>query len=112
MLVQGSTVVPVQTDEGVTRKMLGRGGTLMMTEVAFEKGAVGAIHAHPHEQISYVLQGSFHFHLNGSTYTVSKGDSIYIPSDAPHGVTALEDDSIILDIFTPQREDFLKGSTI
>lgn len=106
MFVKGNTVVPVEAGEGVQRKLLSRGGGLMMTEVTFEKGAVGAIHSHPHEQISYIVQGSFEFNLNGQMQVVKTGDSIYVPSDTPHGVIALEDQSIILDVFTPQREDF------
>ncbi|MFJ5624135.1 cupin domain-containing protein [Peribacillus loiseleuriae] len=79
----------------------------MMTEVSFQKDAIGAIHSHPHEQVSYIVQGSFEFHLDGKVQEVAKGDSIYIPSNALHGVKALEDHSIILDVFTPQRKDFL-----
>lgn len=106
MFVQGNAVVPVEAGDGVKRKLLSRGGGLMMTEVTFEKGAIGAIHSHPHEQISYIVRGSFEFNLNGNLQVVKTGDSIYVPSDIPHGVIALEDKSIILDVFTPQREDF------
>jgi quercetin dioxygenase-like cupin family protein len=94
--------------EGATRKILGRGGTMMMVEVTFKKGAEGAIHKHVHEQVSYIVEGSFEFNLNGDKRIVKKGDSIYIPSDVLHGVISLEENSIILDVFTPQREDFLK----
>ncbi|NHM31390.1 cupin domain-containing protein [Neobacillus terrae] len=107
MFVQGNQVQPVEAGEGAVRKLLGRGGSLMMAEVAFEKNAVGAIHSHPHEQISYIVQGSFEFNLDGDIQIVRKGDSIYIPSNIKHGVKALDDDSIILDVFTPQREDFV-----
>lgn len=106
MFVQGNQVVPVEAEKGVKRKLLSRGGGLMMTEVTFEKGAIGSIHSHPHEQISYIVQGSFEFHLNGELQVLKKGDSIYVPSDTLHGVVALEEESIILDVFTPQREDF------
>ncbi|WP_134702294.1 cupin domain-containing protein [Ammoniphilus sp. YIM 78166] len=106
MFVDGNLVQPVEAESGVKRKLMSRGGTLMMTEVTFEKGAVGALHAHPHEQISYIVQGSFEFHLEGQVQIVKKGDSIYVPSNQTHGVTALEEQSIILDVFTPQREEF------
>ncbi|WP_373408529.1 cupin domain-containing protein [Bacillus sp. OV166] len=55
-----------------------------------------------------MVQGSFDFTLDGKVQRVDKGDSIYIPSNTFHGVKALEAESIILDIFTPQRDDFLK----
>ncbi|WP_245947302.1 cupin domain-containing protein [Bacillus taeanensis] len=107
MFVSGQTVPPVKADEGVERKLLTRGGGLMMTEVTFEKNAVGAVHSHPHEQISYIVEGVFQFNLNGQIHIVKKGDSVYVPSNTSHGVKALEHHSIILDVFTPQREDFI-----
>lgn len=94
--------------EGVTRKLLGRGGNLMLVEVTFKKGAVGVLHAHSHEQVSYIANGSFEFEINGEIMLITKGDSVYIPPNNPHGTLSLEENSIIVDIFTPQREDFLE----
>ncbi len=94
--------------EGVTRKILSRGGKLMMVEVTAKKGSLGPIHGHPHEQTSYIVKGSFKFNLDGEEKLLEKGDSVYIPPNVDHGCIALEDDSVILDVFTPQREDFLK----
>jgi quercetin dioxygenase-like cupin family protein len=108
MFTFGDQVEAVPTEEGVTRKVLGYGGSLMMAEITFEKDAVGSIHAHSHEQITYVIQGSFEFNIDGQLQKVGKGDSIYIPSNALHGVKALEDNSMLVDVFTPQRLDFLK----
>ena len=108
MFIYGDQVEAVATEEGVARKLLSHDGSLMMTEVTFRKDAVGSIHSHPHEQVSYIIQGSFEFNLEGEIQTVVKGDSIYVPSDVLHGVKALEENSVILDVFTPQREDFLK----
>ncbi|WP_237389723.1 cupin domain-containing protein [Bacillus sp. USDA818B3_A] len=107
MIFFGKNEQIVDAGEGVKRKLLGRGGTLMMAEVSFQKEAIGAIHSHPHEQVSYIVQGSFEFHLDGKVQRVVKGDSVYVPSNTLHGVKALEDNSIILDVFTPQREDFV-----
>lgn len=92
--------------EGVSRKILGRGGNMMMVEVTFKKDAVGSPHKHIHEQVSYIAGGSFEFIVEGEKQVVRQGDSIYIPSNAGHGCRALED-SVIVDVFTPQREDFL-----
>ncbi|KKK33592.1 hypothetical protein WQ57_23530 [Mesobacillus campisalis] len=107
MFVLGKEVHSVLADEGVTRKMLGHGGSQMMVEVTFKEGAIGSMHSHHHEQVSYIIDGSFEFNLAGDIRTVAKGDSIYIPANTLHGVKALEENSVILDVFTPQREDFL-----
>lgn len=91
--------------EGVVLKVVSYGGGLMMTEVTFEKGVSLPVHAHVHEQITYIAKGSFEFTLGEETKVVKQGDSIYIPGNMPHSVTALED-AVAVDAFTPQREDF------
>ncbi len=106
MIVINSKIEEEFLDEGVSRKIIARGGKMMMVEVKFKKGAKGMVHSHPHEQVSYIHSGVFEFELNGKRKKVVAGDSIFIASGVPHGVVALED-SIIVDVFTPQREDFL-----
>lgn len=91
---------------GVRRRILATGGTMMTVEFHFAQGAVGALHSHPHEQIGYVVSGRFAFTLEGQTRTLEVGDSYYVPSGAVHGAEALEE-GVLLDVFTPQRQDFL-----
>lgn len=92
---------------GVSRKILAHSENLMAVEVEFEKGAVGALHKHEHEQISYVLKGSFKVTINGEESILNVGDTYYTAPNEEHGVIALED-GVLLDIFTPERKDFLK----
>ena len=91
---------------GVKRRILAHGDALMQVEVHFEKGAVGAMHTHPHSQLTYVLKGSFEFTVNGETKIVNQGDTLYKTPGIPHGCRCLEK-GILLDTFTPPREDFL-----
>ena len=92
---------------GVSRKILSYNDQLMSVEVHFEKGAIGAVHTHPHVQISYVLEGSFEATIGGETKIIKKGDTYITEPDVPHGVVCLEAGTL-LDIFTPMRADFLK----
>lgn len=108
MLVKNSEVKAIEVGDGVERKVLASGGKMMTVEVKFRKGAVGALHSHPHEQIGYVVYGSFEFETEGKKEIIRAGDTYYVKPDEVHGVVALED-SAIIDVFTPQREDFLKG---
>lgn len=94
-------------EPGVRRRILNAGEALMMMEVHFEQGAEGYEHSHPHEQMSYCLKGSFLFRIDGVEQRVSQGEAVVIPSDAKHGVTALEEGSALLDAFTPLRLDLL-----
>ncbi len=108
MIINNESTKSKQLDEKVSRKILGTCGSLMMVEVIFKKGGVGEVHAHEgHEQISYIVKGSFEIVVGEEKKIVNEGDSFYAGFDVPHGVTALED-SIILDVFTPIREDFLE----
>ena len=77
-----------------------------MCEITFEKGAKGNFHSHKHLQITYIAKGSFEFTIDGETKIVNQGDSVYMPSNAVHGVTCLEE-GILVDVFNPMREDFV-----
>ncbi len=93
--------------EGVIRRILAYNDGLMCVENTFETGAVGALHSHPHTQITYVVSGKFSFTIDGQTKIVTKGDTMLKEDGVVHGCTCLEA-GILLDIFTPMREDFVK----
>ncbi|QUH26824.1 cupin domain-containing protein [Serpentinicella alkaliphila] len=92
--------------EGIRRKILAYGEELMAVEVHFNKDAIGTIHSHPHTQLTYVLEGEFEFEINGIKQTVKKGDTLYKMSNQVHGCLCTKN-GILLDIFTPYREDFI-----
>ncbi|MBR5545597.1 MAG: cupin domain-containing protein [Clostridia bacterium] len=92
---------------GVSRKVLAHNDQLMIVEVRFEKGGVGSMHTHPHLQSTYVQSGRFVFTIDGVEHEVAQGDTIAFASDVPHGTVCLEA-GVLVDIFNPMREDFLK----
>ncbi len=98
--------LPQSGGEGVTRRILAYTDSLMCVENTFETGAVGALHSHPHTQITYVAEGVFAFTIDGETRTVRKGDTMLKENGVVHGCTCLEA-GVLLDIFTPMREDFV-----
>ena len=91
---------------GVSRKVLAYTPEIMMVEVRFEKGGVGAMHTHPHVQSTYVKSGAFRFTIDGEDVVVREGDTIAFPSNIPHGTVCLEA-GILVDVFTPMRADFV-----
>ena len=107
MVVKYEAVVGQDIGGGITRRILAHNGNMMIVEAVFKKGAVGTAHRHPHEQVSYILSGSFQYTMEEEVYELKRGDTYYVPPGVLHGATALED-AVILDIFTPQREDFLE----
>jgi quercetin dioxygenase-like cupin family protein len=91
---------------GSRRRVLLHTPELMQVEFAFDAGAVGAPHSHPHVQASYVAEGRFEVTIDGTTTTIDAGGSFIVPSGLTHGVKALAAGRLI-DCFAPARQDFL-----
>ena len=103
----GEEIKAETVGEGVTRKVLAHNDNLMVCEVSFKKGSIGAMHHHPHTQSTYVKSGVFEFTIDGVKKIVREGDTMYKQSEVVHGCVCLED-GVLIDIFTPERKDFLK----
>ena len=106
-IVKNAETRALDLGEGVSRKILASGGGLMTVQFDFAPGAIGYLHTHPHEQVGYVVKGRFEITLADEKTIIEPGDTYYVPPGVEHGVVALEE-GILLDVFTPQREDFLK----
>ena len=108
MFTENKTVSPTDLGGGVKRKILSYRNNLMTVELTFPKGATGAKHSHPHEQIGYIVSGSLIYQEEGQEDKIlHTGDTYYVAPNIVHGVEILEDTKL-LDIFTPMREDFLR----
>ena len=92
--------------EGITRRIMGYDESIMMVECSFEKGAIGALHVHPHVQTSYIASGKFEVTIGDEKNILHAGDGFYVAPDVSHGCLCIEAGSII-DIFNPVRKDFL-----
>jgi quercetin dioxygenase-like cupin family protein len=107
MVTENHQAIIQVINDKVTRRILSYSDQLMTCEMTFKKGGIGAPHTHVHEQISYVVSGAFEYEEAGVKRLVKRGDTFYVAPNVEHGVIALED-GILLDIFTPKRDDFLK----
>ncbi|AXR07288.1 cupin domain-containing protein [Salinimonas sediminis] len=92
---------------GLKRQMLGYNHELMAVKIWFDKGAQGYTHKHRHSQVTYVLEGEFHFTIGEETTVLKAGDSCLIPPHVDHGAIC-HTGGILIDTFSPAREDFLK----
>ena len=88
MIFLRSDAKPVEMFPGVTRRTLAYDQDLLLAEFTYEKGARAPLHRHPHEQITYVVEGRLN--IAGIPTLVEKGDSYLIPSNVEHGQFALE----------------------
>ena len=83
------------------------GERLMICRLRFDPHVVTAVHAHPHEQMTIVERGRVRFTIDGHDRIAETGDVLHFPSNIPHGATILDQETVLVDIFSPVREDFL-----
>jgi quercetin dioxygenase-like cupin family protein len=93
--------------EGIERQMV-VGENLMICRFRFAPFLVTPEHDHPHEQMSIVVSGRIRFFIEGVERIAGPGDVLHFPSNCWHGATMMDEEVVLLDIFTPVREDFLK----
>ncbi len=74
-------------------------------EVVIAPGTVLPLHQHPHEQITYVLEGTIEFTIGDQTDVLKPGAVALIPPNAIHGGRAITAARLI-DVFAPVREDY------
>ncbi len=92
--------------EGIERQMF-VGKEVMICRFRFAPFLVTPEHRHPHEQMSLVISGRLRFFVEGEERIASPGDVLHFPPDCLHGATMMEEEVVLIDIFTPLREDFL-----
>ncbi|MGB8951749.1 MAG: cupin domain-containing protein [Candidatus Aminicenantales bacterium] len=92
--------------EGVHFKTLAFGEKTHLTEFHLEKGSIIPMHTHFHEQTGYLVSGHMKFVIAGERFDAQPGDGWNISGNIEHGVEVLED-SVVIEIFSPAREDYL-----
>ncbi len=93
--------------EGVRLRTLVHGQKMSLVEFYIKKGTKVPIHSHPHEQAGYLVSGRLLFIIEEKGHEAEPGSSWYVPSNVKHGAEALED-TIIIEVFSPPREDYMK----
>lgn len=102
------TKVPIENpSEGIQRQMI-VGENIMICRFKFVPFLVTPAHRHPHEQMTMVMQGKVKFIIGEEERIVSAGDVLHFPPNSWHGATMLDEEVVLIDIFSPIREDFLK----
>lgn len=97
----------VKPEPGVLRQVLAHNPELMLVRHTYEKGWKGARHSHPQRQMMYVVSGYIRLQAKTKSWKLRPGDSIIIEGGVEHETAAL-DNSEVLDIFMPFREDYVK----
>ncbi len=92
-------------EPGLRRQVMSYGPSIMLVRHTMLQGWVGARHSHPHEQLVYIVRGRIRFQHPGGVFDAGPGDSFLVSGNVEHQASALED-SEVLDIFTPMRQDY------
>ncbi len=97
------------TPDGGRRRILSHAPNLMLVELAFDANVTTWLHSHPHEQITYVIDGEIECLIENETpKRLRAGESVYFPANVKHHIRTLTDARLV-DCFTPAREDFLQA---
>ena len=96
--------------KGVSLDSLAIGEKSMVTKMNYVKGNFATTHQHPHEQCGYVISGEYRLKVEMPEENIDillhAGDSYAIPGNTPHSFEVIEGGEVV-DVFTPQREDYL-----
>lgn len=88
------------------------GERLTLAVVEIEPGATLPKHQHANEQLGMVIQGALVFRVGDETKTVEPGGVWRIGSQIPHTVTGGAEGAVVIDIFSPAREDWVEREQV
>ncbi len=104
-LAQG---IPRKLADGLeTRIFPGENAMLSVVRIAAHKS--GQVHSHPQEQWGVLLEGDGVRIQDGEEHDVGVGDFWRTPGGVPHGFRAGARGAVVLDIFSPPRDEYRRA---
>lgn len=85
------------------------GENVMLSVVRINPNSQGTVHAHPQEQWGVFLEGKCTRIQDGETIDCVAGDFWQTPGGVMHGITTGDASALVLDIFSPPREEYKKS---
>lgn len=82
--------------------------SVALFKIAKGKGSQFPATPHKHgEEVAIQLKGSAKLFAAGKEYVINEGEAIIVPADLEHsGIFSDDEDSLLLAIATPPREDY------
>jgi quercetin dioxygenase-like cupin family protein len=105
-LVRSADAATTSPEKGLVRRVGAYNHKLLLAEHRMEQGWVGTMHQHAQDQIVYVVSGRLSVTVGRERFTAGAGDSFVVRGGINHQAAALED-SVVVDVFTPCRHDYL-----
>ena len=98
-------IEPQRIWDGVVGRTV-HGDRITLSYVELEPGIAVPEHSHENEQQGMVLSGSLIFTVGGETRELGPREAWCITSHLPHSVVAGPGGAVILEIFSPVRDDW------
>lgn len=95
----------LQVWDGIVGRVV-EGDNVTFSVIELDPGAQATMHSHPHEQLGVVISGAMEFTIGGETRDLGPGEAWRIPGGTPHQATAGPDGAVLVEVFSPRREDW------
>ena len=82
------------------------GTAVTLGVIELEPDAALPEHHHVNEQLGVVVSGSIEMTIGGETRMLGPGETWTIAPDVPHTGRAGTDGAVVIDVFSPPREDW------
>jgi unsaturated pyranuronate lyase len=83
---------------------------MTIAKLEMKRGCSVPSHSHENEQVTMVLSGALKFDVAGKEIVVRAGETLELPPHVPHGVLDVLEDSQVVDVFSPIRQDWIDGT--
>jgi quercetin dioxygenase-like cupin family protein len=98
--------IPIMSPLPGCRLRTPHGQNLMLSHLEMDTGAEIPWHHHPHEQGGMLIKGKLQLSIGDETRLCEPGSMFLIPPNIPHRAVAIEGPVLVLDVFSPIREDY------
>lgn len=98
-------IAPIQVWEGIRARRV-QGDKVTLAIVELDPDAVVPEHRHASEQNGMVLTGRMTFRIADEERVLGPGGTWRILGDVPHSAVAGPEGAVVIDVFSPIREDW------
>jgi quercetin dioxygenase-like cupin family protein len=99
------SAAPQRIWDGVVGRTV-HGERVTFSLIELDAGVAVPEHSHENEQLGMVLSGSLTFTIGGETREVGPGQAWCITGHVPHSVVSGPDGAVLVEVFSPIREDW------
>lgn len=95
--------------EGNVTRYIYTAKNMQIVEYRFPPNKVFPPHKHDeHEQLGYLVSGKMGFKVGDEERILKPGDYYHAPIGVMHNAWTLDEPAVLLDFFSPPREDLIK----